>query len=272
MNKKEPLIIAVDMDGTLLNSKKKISLKTLFLLRKLNKQENIHVVFSSGRPSRALLKYYKQLKLDTPMICYNGAYVFHPLDKNFKPHMFEFPRKLIIEISEKIKSHIKNIMCETDTEIWCDVKDDYLAKFFWFDDMKVHYGELKDTLQCDPMTCIVQTPYEYRDNKKEIDSLLEDYPEIGARFWTGSPYFELFYKETSKGAALKSIAEYYNIPRENVIAFGDSSNDIEMFDFAGTSVMMINGKDDIKNATMYSLKDNDHNGIYYTLKKLLNNL
>lgn len=270
MKKKEPLIIALDMDGTLLNDKKKISLKTLFLLRKLNKKENIHVLFSSGRPSRALWKYYKLLKLDTPMICYNGAYVFHPYDKDFPTHAFEFPRKLILEVNDKLKSHIKNIMCETDTEIWCDVKDEYLAKFFWFNDMDVHYGELKDTLTKDPMTCIVQTPYEYRDDRQDIDKILEKYPEIGARFWTGSPYFELCYKDVSKGAALKKIADYYHVKRENVIAFGDSTNDIEMFDFAGTSVVMSNGKDNIKNADMVSLRDNNHNGIYCTLKKILN--
>ncbi len=66
----ERRIIAFDMDGTLLTHKKKISFLTLYYLRKLTKQGHL-IVLASGRPSRSLKKYYNQLKLKTPMICYN---------------------------------------------------------------------------------------------------------------------------------------------------------------------------------------------------------
>lgn len=264
----EPKVIAFDMDGTLLNSKKKVSFITKQYLKKLSKQGHI-IVLASGRPSRALWSYYRQLKLKTPMICYNGAFVFDPYDENFPKIEFEFPKEIIIETLEKIKSHVKNVMCETDTEIWVDKKDEYLETFFWYKGMDIHYGELKETLNKNPMTCIVQTPYEYRETH-EIDNALIKYPQLGARFWTGSPYFELFYKDTSKGNALKHICSYYNIPTSRLIVFGDATNDVEMFEVAGTSVLMSNAKHDLKEkTTMVSIKDNDHNGIYHTLKRLL---
>ena len=96
----QPYLIAFDMDGTLLNERKSISFKTKHYLRKLAKQGH-KIILASGRPSRALYKYYYQLKIDTPMICYNGAYYFSPFDKNFKPVAFEFPRKTIIEVIEQ---------------------------------------------------------------------------------------------------------------------------------------------------------------------------
>ena len=264
----ERQVRAFDMDGTLLNSKKKVSFLTCQYLKKLSRQGHI-IVLASGRPSRALWKYYNQLKLKTPMICYNGAFVFDPNDENFPKIEFEFPKEIIIETLNKIKSHIKNVMCETDTEIWVDKKDEYLESFFWYKGMDVHYGELSETLDKNPMTCIVQTPYEYRETH-EIESALVKYPQLGARFWTGSPYFELFYKETSKGNALKHICKYYGIPTSRLIVFGDATNDVEMFEVAGTSVLMSNAKHDLKEkTTMVSIKDNDHNGIYHTLKRLL---
>lgn len=264
----KPYLIAFDMDGTLLNERKSISFKTRKYLQRLAKQGH-KIILASGRPSRALYKYYNQLKIDTPMICYNGAYYFSPVDKNFKAVAFEFPRNVIIEVIEAIKPYVYNVMCETDDEIWIDKPDSYLDKFFWYKNMKLHYGELKDTLNKDPMTCIVQTPFEYRETK-EIEKILEKYPQIAARFWTGSPYFELHYKSTSKASALKTIGEYYNIPKERTIAFGDSTNDIEMFEYAGISVAMKNCKGGIEQkATTISIKDNDHNGIYHTLKNLL---
>lgn len=264
----EPKVIAFDMDGTLLNNKKKVSFLTRLYLKKLTKEGHI-IILASGRPSRALWKYYHQLNLKTPMICYNGAYVFDPNDEKFPKIEFQFPKEIIIETLQKIKPHIKNVMCETDTEIWVDKKDEYLESFFWYKGMDIHYGDLAETLNKNPMTCIVQTPYEYRETQ-DIEKALAKYPKLGARFWTGSPYFEIFYKETSKGNALKHICNYYGIPTSRLIVFGDSTNDIEMFEVAGTSVLMSNARHDLKEkTTMISIKDNDHNGIYHTLKKLL---
>ena len=264
----QPKVIAFDMDGTLLNHKKNISFLTCKYLQKLAKQGH-KIILASGRPSRSMWVYYNKLKLQTPMICYNGAYVFDPNDKNFPKIEFEFPRETIITVLKRIKSHIKNVMCETDTEIWVDKKDEYLEKYFWYDGMDIHYGDLSETLNKNPMTCIVQTPYEYRETH-DIDNAIKDFPHIAARFWTGCPYFELYYKQTSKGNALKHICEYYNIPLKDLIVFGDATNDVEMFEVAGTSVLMSNAKYDLKDkTTMVSVKDNNHNGIYHTLKRLL---
>ena len=263
-------LIAFDMDGTLLNSKKKISFLTKIYLKKLQKQGH-KIVLASGRPSRALVKYYKQLGLTTPMICYNGAYYFSPKDKNFPVHEFEFPKEIVKKIYKEIKPYAKNVMCETDTEIWLDKEDLYLAKFFWYEGMKMHYGELPTILDKNPMTMIVQTPIEMHDTQK-IDKIVEKYDGIAARFWTGSPYFELFYKVTSKGNAIKEVAKYYDIDKDHIIVFGDAENDVEMFLEAGTSIAMKNGKQTLKeHATHISLKDNDHNGIYHTLKAFFKN-
>ena len=264
----QPLLIAFDMDGTLLNEKKTISFRTKRLLKKLSK-EGHKIVLASGRPSRAMMKYYDELGLKTPLICYNGAYVFSPYDKDFKTVEFEFPKEVIIQVMEKIKPHIINVMCEDNDNIWVDKEDKYLARFFWYENMNVIYGDLSKTLTKNPMTCIAQAPYEYRDTK-EIEKIMEDYPGLGVRFWTGSPYFELYYEGTSKGASVKNVASYYNIPKERIVVFGDAENDREMLEEAGISVAMSNGKETLKQkAKIISIKDNNHNGIYHTLKLIL---
>lgn len=269
MNKKEPLLIAVDMDGTLLNDKKKICPKTLFLLRKLTKQGH-KIVLASGRPIRALTNYYNKLHLNTPMICYNGTYIFSPCDKSFKEKALLFSKEMVLDILSKIKKYVLNVMCEDDTNIWCDIKDDYLDRFFWFKDMNVHFGDLNKTLDRGVKTCIMHLPNDLTfKQKEEIKKVVSKYKGICCRFWVGSPYFELGFSEASKGSALRYIADYYKIDKKHAIAFGDAPNDAEMFDFVDTSVMMSNAKKEMKNAKMVSIKDNNHDGIYYTLRKLL---
>lgn len=264
----EKYLIALDMDGTLLNSKKKISFRTLHYLRKLTKQGHV-IVLASGRPSRALLSYYSQLGLSSPLICYNGAYCYSPKDPNFPKTEFQFPNQTIKSIYKELGPYAKNFMCESDTDIWLEKKDLHLAKFFWYEGMNMHYGEISKILNENPMTFIVQTPEELKD-RSIIENILNKYEGLGPRFWTGSNYFELYFKKISKGASLRRIAEYYGISNDKIIAFGDSDNDFELFEYANISVAMKNSISFIKEkASMVSIKDNNHNGIYYTLKKIL---
>ena len=123
----EPYLIAFDMDGTLLNDKKNISFRTKRYLISLSKKGH-KIILASGRPSRAMYRYYNELKLDTPMICYNGAYVFSPKDKNFKAIEFEFPKEVVKELYLKVKPYSLNVMCETDKDIWVDRADQYLGE------------------------------------------------------------------------------------------------------------------------------------------------
>lgn len=269
MNKKEPYIIAVDMDGTLLNSKKKICLKTLFYLRKLTKQGH-KIILASGRPARALKCYYDKLGLNTPMVCYNGSYVFSPSDKNFKPIDYRFSAKMVLDITNKLKKYILNIMCETDTDVWIDKEDNYLHRYFWVDNMNIHKGNINKTLNEPVKTCLIHTQELNNIQKREIEKVVRKYKGICPRFWIGNPYFELGYENASKGSGLEYIAKYYKIKRNHVIAFGDAPNDEEMLAYAGTGIAMCNARTTLKNAKMITIKDNNHNGIYYTLKKILN--
>lgn len=265
MNK---LLIALDMDGTLLNDKKKISFRTRKYLQKLQKQGHI-IALASGRPSRALFPYYNKLKLNSPLICYNGAYVFDPHDDTFKGECLKFPREIIKDLYLTLKeTSINNIMCENDTDIWLDKKDLYLAKFFWYEGTNMHYGELDKTLQNDPMTLIIQL--KSLENQKNVIDAIKKYPELGVRFWGTSPYCEIHFKKINKGAGVNYIANQYHIKKDNIIVFGDEDNDVDLFPSGGISVAMKNSHDDIKKyANMVSLKDNNHDGVYYTLKKII---
>lgn len=264
----EPYILAFDMDGTLLDSKKKISRKTARFLRKLAKKGH-HIIISSGRPPRSIKQYYEQLKLDTPVVAYNGELVYSPVDENFKEVRRTIPKEVVLEVLDKVGKNVRNIMCEGETDVWIDQEDTYLGNFFWYKGMDVHHGDLHDTLDKDTMTCLIHCPEEYR-NANEIEKICEKWPDILPIFWIGKPYFELHHKTASKGDGLRIVAEHYKIPKERIIAFGDATNDIEMFEFAKTSVLMSNAKYDLKDkVTMVSVKDNDHDGIYYTLKQIL---
>lgn len=263
MNK--PYLIAIDLDGTLLTNRRKISLANKRYLRKLEKEGNI-VVLASGRPSRALLYFQKEIGLHSPLICYNGAYCFHPYDSNFKKTAYNFPLDIVKQIYKEIGPDIySNIMCETDDEIWLLKEDEGLNSFFWHENMDIHYGDLDKTLNQDPWTMIIQL--KNRDNDEKIIKAVTRHEGFSLRFWWNSPYAEIFHLNTSKASCIERIREYYDIPKENVIAIGDADNDIEMIQSAGFGIAMINGTEKVKAlANLISKKDNNHSGVSKALK------
>ena len=75
--------------------------------------------------------------------------------------------------------------------------------------------------------------------------------------------------KATKGQALKRLADYLNIPMEAVMAFGDGGNDLSMIQAAGTGVAMANGLETVKAAEDYITLDNDQDGVADAIEKLI---
>ncbi|MBP5408344.1 MAG: HAD-IIB family hydrolase [Bacilli bacterium] len=76
-------IFAVDLDGTLLNDKAELTDETIRYVKNLDK-EKYKFVITTGRPYLGMIKFYKQLGLDTFVICNSGTSVLLP-NSSFKP-------------------------------------------------------------------------------------------------------------------------------------------------------------------------------------------
>ncbi len=82
---KKGYLIAIDLDGTLIQGFDNYDKLSFDLLKKLAKDNTI--VIATGRPFRSSKYYYDILGLNTPIINYNGALVHHPSDTNFEKNM-----------------------------------------------------------------------------------------------------------------------------------------------------------------------------------------
>ncbi|MGI6007312.1 MAG: HAD family hydrolase [Ruminococcus sp.] len=80
---------------------------------------------------------------------------------------------------------------------------------------------------------------------------------------------EVVYQKKSKRDGLKFLCDYLGISRENVMALGDSSNDVEMLEWAGCSVAMGNASDQVKQTAEYVTDSNDNGGVAKALQHFL---
>ena len=106
---------------------------------------------------------------------------------------------------------------------------------------------------------------------KPLEDLLRTYIGDEATLFASKPYFlEVLPPKTDKGVALAWVAEKLGVPREAVLAIGDSMNDEAMLRWAGIGVAMANGDDRIKDiAAMVTDKSNDDDGIADLIERYL---
>lgn len=259
-------IIAVDMDGTLLANNLRLLPLSEEIMSRLS-DEGYLVVLASGRPWRSIKPYYERCHCSGPVIAYNGAYTFHPGDPNFPKLDFSFDKEAIKDIYRKSKSYVTSFMCETNTDVYVTRRDDYLAHYFWYDEMKFHVGDIEPLIKENLYTCIFRCTHAHDD---ELKKLCESYPGIVWRHWTGSFYSELARVGANKGAGLAHIMKQYGIGKEDVIAFGDSNNDAEMLEEAGYPFVPCDSKSDyMKSRFPLTKKGSSNNGVANELIELL---
>lgn len=270
-------LIALDLDGTLLTDQKTISTASKNILNEAINQGHI-VVIATGRPHRASIDYYNELQLDTPMINFNGALVHHPNDKNWVVSHTPLPKKTALDIVDTCYDlNVRNILAEVQDNVYLDQYDEAILDIFRSSLPKsmqntepFFVGRLKQKLQNDPTSLLIHPEKEHIHQLR--DQLSDQHAElIEHRNW-GAPWniIEIVKKGINKAVGLKSVANYFDIPQDRIIAFGDEDNDLEMIDYAGVGVAMGNAIDPLKSVAKSTTLTNEEDGIALFLEEYLN--
>ena len=264
-------LIALDLDGTLLQDWQTLNEETSEYIKEL-KKDGHQFVIATGRPFRSSEKYYNILELDTPIVNYNGGLVTSKKDPKFRNYSYTLDLKCVLNIFEDNKQYIYNAFGEIGDDIYLlHDTEEIRPLIHFFNGARLFVGDFKDTLPSNTNGFIIIA------NKGE-GHFIEEYikenfaGKLLSRNW-GNEYryiIEIFTPETNKGTALKYVSEYLGYEPEEIIAFGDGHNDIEMLEFAGLGVAMKNAnKDLLKVADVVLEHTNVENGIMKFLKEYL---
>ena len=280
MNKK---MFAIDMDGTLLIDSKtsKISDSTKDWIKKLQNQGHIICLFT-GRPWRATKKVYDELKLDTVVVNYNGAYIHHPKQYEFVPIIERIPINHIMRIisSSEMKKIAQNIVIEGPRYIHLmkNEKSYFTESFIKVEDKSIITSPLKFHKMSDnPTGVLIEIKKEYAKSIHEISEYFKSkYGDLAAfSYWeigkNHNPILEFTNFKAKKDIALIKVARFYNVDMNDTIAFGDGFNDIQMLKIAGVGVALNNASNKVKSyANVVSRYTNKNHGIAKFLKWYFN--
>lgn len=274
MRKEGPLLnkklIAIDLDGTTLNQDSMITSKTKETLKKAINAGH-HVSIATGRPFRMSHQFYQQLELTTPMVNFNGALVHIPNQHWDGERETLINREIAFEIlSQKKQLNLDFIAAENRDTFFIDSFDFFDEKIF----ASSRPGEKNllspKNLTTNPTSLLVRTDKRFAEAvSAELTRQFGSYVDV--RTWGGpTAILEIVSKGIQKAKGVQEIANYLSIDQQDVIAFGDEHNDLELLDYAGWGVVMANGTDQLKGiANDVTPLSNQEDGLAVYLEKLL---
>lgn len=265
-------LIACDLDGTLLNKDSMVSNKTKTYLKSLSALGH-KVVIATGRPFRGCYNFYEELELDTPIITDNGGAIENPKDKDFKKIAIKIPKRIVEKVFNFAEAHIVTAFYSVDNGLYV-YKPTERLNWLYHQNEDTFFVEGPFTAPGLPepsgMMYIVEAKF-----KDAFGQFIENETDeiLTFRDWGSdakNAIFEVYQKKTSKSEAVELVRQHFGFTPEQVIAFGDGMNDVDMIELAHHGVAMKNGQEAVKQiADAVSFKPNYEDGVIHYLKKFL---
>ncbi|GMG96369.1 Cof-type HAD-IIB family hydrolase [Tepidimicrobium xylanilyticum] len=270
-------LIAIDMDGTLLNSERKVSDKNRNALLRA-KKKGIHIVLSTGRILGSALYFSRNLGLNNHVIACNGALIYYLKGQNFlyENSMDVNTVKEIVELAEK--NSIYYYFYDKFTFYLRECGSEIFDYYKYYEKDWVKQGIEIEIFQ-NPIDILEHnrpTIYKFVFIDESEDKLLdfrEKLKQIKGISISSSWYnnIEVMSEGVSKGTALEYLIKELNIAASEVVAIGDNENDISMFKVAGLAIGMKNGIVDIKDYVDVITDTNDEDGVAKAIEKYVIN-
>lgn len=264
-------LVAIDMDGTLLNSEKQISERTRKAIERA-KVQGTHVVICTGRILKSALYYSKSLGLNNPLIACNGALIVDETQNIIYEKPLE--KEKVRQISNL--ANLEEIYCHfyDESNFYSNTRSEEILKFYneGNSEVNVDVNVFNDIEEIMAMEDLNVYKFIFIDNNRDkLNNLRDKLNDLGNINTTSSwiNNIEAMGPNVSKGEALKALCEILKIEHKEVIAIGDSENDLSMLKFAGLGVAMGNGDELIKEHSDHVTDSNDNDGVAKVIEKFI---
>lgn len=267
-----------DLDGTLLRNDGTVSPRNAAALR-LAQDHGIEVMLASGRSPRSIHKVISMLGGVIPdmTICCNGGMVYDPRERRvvMRNEMSIEDARTCIEVIRGAISGVGfafEVATENGTSFKCDgiyfkVRKEYIYYDYQLFEDPVHMlnGE-------EGVTKILVLHPSFNTTELfehvPVELVNQDVSPIIVTY-SSSFQLEISGRGVSKGSILAQYCEERGITAEDVIAFGDMLNDIEMMRWVGTAVAMGNAHEEILKLAQRTTLSNEEDGVAIEIEKIL---
>ena len=269
-------LIALDLDGTLLDPDKKLSAENAAALARAA-GEGIEIVPATGRFYRGMPQLIRDLPYVRYVITINGAAVFDVANRETVCGS-EIPRERAVAVMERLDGLPVIYDCYQDgwgrmTQAFYDRAEEFAANAHSLDmikNLRTPVPELKAYLK-EQASGVQKIQIFFQDmdlRARMLKTLPEEFPDLVVTTSIVNN-IEFNSREATKGVALKKLAARLDIPIRETMAFGDDFNDIPMLQAAGIGVAMGNADEEVKQAADHVTDGCDNSGVAHAMKHFL---
>ncbi len=261
-------MLVLDFDDTLLRDDLTIAEKTIHALIEAEKK-GIIIVFCSGRPSDSMIQVIKTLDFvheNDYFVAFNGSLI-----RNLKGDILSYysikddELRKLVDIGRKYKVNVQ--LYDKDYVI-VETYNDRISRYDQLSGLRAKVVDSLDAFNESTKVLYNNNNYEVLEAlHNEVQSAFGNQFNI---FYSKSEFLEILNSKTNKGIAVEYLAKRNNIRRDEIIAIGDSFNDLEMIEYAGLGVAMKNGREEVKKIANYITEHtNNEDGVAEVIEKFI---
>lgn len=253
-------LVAMDLDDTLLRDDWTISPAVKAAIQEAQAR-GVKVTIATGRMPISTRPYAVQLGVDVPVITYHGAMVQQILSGEILYRQV-IKSTLAAELVADVLARGIHVQIYIKDRVIVQQENEWSRLYAQIASVEFEQADLIEVLEAEPEGVEkILLMGEEQDLDVLAQSLRSSYGEV-IHFTKSKAYFlELTDIRVNKGAALAALAEQYGIAREEVMAIGDSYNDLEMIEYAGLGVAMGNARPEIRQRADVVTKTNEEDGV-----------
>ncbi|MDH2999770.1 HAD family hydrolase [Chelonobacter oris] len=263
-------LIALDLDGTLLDAQKEISRRNRDAIAAA-RELGVYVILASGRPYAGMKKYMQQLNMTTDndyVLCFNGARVERVTDG----HVLN-SKMLCGKDAKRVAHYARQMGLNTHA---------FSPERGLITPQASHYT--RHEAESNAIEFSVIDFEQLHDDEPIIKSMVIDPPELLEKMASALPpelaqrytvvrsapfFLEFIHPQANKGAGVAALAQHLNISAEQVICCGDAGNDWHMLQYAGLGVAMGNATTELKTIADYITADHNDSGVAQVIETFI---
>lgn len=259
-------LVAMDLDDTLLSDDWTISPRVVTAVQKAQAQ-GVIMTIATGRMSISARPYAQQLGVDVPMITYHGAMIHHALSGDI---LFRrvIPSSVAADIVRFVSQRGIYVQIYLKDRVIATELNEWSRKYAQISSVLIEKEDLSRLLAQEPEGVEKILLMSEEEALDQLVPLLEQRYGERVHITKSKPFFlEMIERTVNKGVALAALAGHLGIAQEEVMAIGDSFNDLEMIKYAGIGVAMGNARSEIKEQANIVTTTNEEDGVAEAIER-----
>jgi Cof subfamily protein (haloacid dehalogenase superfamily) len=254
-------LVALNLDGTLLNSQSQLSVKHIEAVKKAQ-NAGVQVVIATGRYFMQTERIIQALDFNGILVSNDGAVTINNQTKEII-HEHSFTLEEISPLINYCRQNDIHFSLTTAFNHYVEMMSPYQID-------KCSQYEIRYTIHDDVMKLKETVMKLTVDDENRVNGWQNITLPSNIKIRANAEFFkEYVHHQTSKTNGLKKILEFYGINPSEIIAIGDFYNDLDMIEYAGLGIAMGNAPEDVKEKANDVTLSNDEDGVYYALEKHL---